>query len=155
MRVDDPLAAFRFRLSLGDIEIAGFTECTGLEMETKVFEYKEGGLNTHTLKFPERAELKNLVLKRGLTTSYDLFDWYVDVANGAFRHANQRPPGPEDVDRKISIAIVDAGGEVSREWVLRRAFPVKWTGPELKSTDSSTCFETIELSHEGIEKLVS
>ncbi len=165
MRAEDPFAGYLFRLSLGSVKIAGFSECTGLEMETKVFEYREGGRNSHTLKFPEQSEVKNVMLKRGLTLSYELFDWYMDVATGAFAHANQRPaahrePGhstatsQQDSSRKISIALINAAGEVQKEWLLRRAFPVKWTGPEFKATDNSVCFEAIELAHEGIEKLI-
>ncbi len=166
MRPDDPFAGYLFRLSLGDVEIAGFSDCTGLEMATGVFEYKEGGVNSHSLKFPEQGALNNLVLRRGLTLSYDLFDWYLDVAEGRFSHPNQRPSAQEqpghsgqasqqDTSRKISIALIDATGESRKQWLLRRAFPVKWVGPELKATDNSVCFETIELAHEGIEKLVA
>lgn len=163
MRPDDPFTGFQFRLNLSNIQVAGFAECIGLEIETKVFEYKEGGRNTHLLKFPEQTEVKNIVLKRGLTTSYELFDWYLDVANGTFRHANTRPAlrqqaghsadaGEQDINPRISIALINAAGETQREWLLRRAFPVKWIGPEFKAADNSVCFETIELVHEGIEK---
>jgi phage tail-like protein len=149
----DPFSGFRFDLELGHVKIAGFTECTGLELETKVFEYKEGGRNTHTLKFPEQAEVKNIVLKRGLTSSHELFDWYVDVASGTFSHQNQRPSSAdEDIDRKISIVLKDIAGEAVKRWNLSRAFPVKWVGPECKATDSSIAFESVELAHEGIEK---
>ncbi len=166
MRPYDPFAGYRFRLSLGDVQIAGFAECTGLEMETKVFEYKEGGVNSHLLKFPEQGTVSNLVLKRGVTLSWDLFDWYQDVANGTFGHTNQRPasqkqPGysadssQQDAGRKLSIALIDAAGAPRKEWLLRRAFPVKWVGPELKATDGAVGFETIELAHEGLERLTS
>lgn len=161
----DPFTGFLFRLSLGDIQIAGFSECTGLELETKVFEYREGGVNSHMLKFPDQGQLRNIVMKRGVTSSYDLFDWYMDVALGQFSHKNQRPaaasaPGysaesrEQDTARKISIALVDAKQETKKEWLLRRAFPVKWVGPEFKASDSGVCFESIELAHEGIRKLV-
>lgn len=162
MREGDPFGGFLFRLTLGNIEIAGFSECTGLERETKVFEYAEGGVNSHSLKFPERGSVSNLVLKRGLTTSTELYEWCADVAEGSFRHANQRPSAnaaaghsaassSQDSSRRISVALLDATGEVRREWLLRRAFPVKWSGPELNATDSATAFESIEIAHEGIE----
>ena len=87
-RPEDPLAGFRFRLTLGNVEIAGFAECTGLEMETSAFEYKEGGVNSHLLKFPEQTQVGNLVLKRGVTLSTELFDWYLDVRRyGSVPHA--------------------------------------------------------------------
>jgi phage tail-like protein len=160
----DPFTGFRFRLSLGYVEVGAFSECSGLEIETRVFEYREGGRNAHALKFPEQTELKNLVLKRGLTSSTELFDWYMDVARGAFLHDNQRPTeqglnrvsernSEQDSERKISIALLDASGGTAMEWAVHRAFPVKWVGPELNATDNSVCFETIELAHEGIERI--
>lgn len=165
MRSNDPFIGFLFRLNLGNIEIAGFSECTGIEIETKIFEYKEGGRNNHSLKFPEQSEVKNIVLKRGLTTSYDLFDWYMNVASGKFDHPNQRPvsqqvpayssdSNSQDINNKISIVLVNHAGDIQKEWLLRRAFPVKWVGPEFKATENSVVFETIELAHEGLEKLM-
>jgi phage tail-like protein len=152
MRPDDPFVGYLFRLSLGNVQIAGFAECTGLELETKVFEYREGGRNSHVLKLPEQSEVKNLVLKRGLTLSDELYDWYMDIASGTFAHANRRGASGQDSSRKISIAVVDSAGSVRKEWLLRRAFPVKWVGPELKATDNALCFESLELAHEGLEK---
>ena len=152
-RPQDPFAAFHFELELGHVKIGGFSECTGLELETKVFEYREGGRNSHALKFPEQTETKNLVLKRGITASNELFEWYLDIASGLFEHANQRPASSiDDIDKKISIVLKDVSGQPVKRWNLNRAFPVKWVGPELKATDSSTAFESIELAHEGIEK---
>ena len=162
---EDPFIGYLFRLTLGNIEIAGFSECSGLELETGVFEYQEGGLNTHKLKFPDLAGVKNLVLKRGITQSYELFDWYMNVAQGLFDHENQRPAASsaaghsaeastQDSSRRISIALVDTEGEVQKEWLVRRAFPVKWSGPEFSATANNVAFESIELAHEGLEKVV-
>ncbi len=160
----DPFVGYLFRLTLGNIEIAGFSECSGLELETGVFEYQEGGLNTHKLKFPDLAGVKNLVLKRGITDSHELFDWYMNVAQGLFDHDNQRPAASnaaghsteastQDSSRRISIAIIDNLGQVQKEWLIRRAFPVKWTGPEFSASASNVAFESIELAHEGLVKV--
>ena len=161
----DPFAGYLFRLTLGNIVIAGFSECSGLELETGVFEYQEGGRNTHKLKFPDLASVKNLVLKRGINRSHELFDWYMNVAQGLFDHANQRPASRgaaghstqsslQDLSRRITIALVNVEGIVQKEWALRRAFPVKWTGPEFSATADNVAFESIELAHEGLEKVI-
>src|SRR5439155_24068023 len=62
-RGDDPLGNFRFSLELDQVRVAGFAECSGLQMETKVLEYKEGGNNSTTLKFPEGSSYGNITLK--------------------------------------------------------------------------------------------
>ena len=83
-REQDPFGNFRFKLELGDVEVAGFAECTGLNIETKVMEYKEGGNNATTLKFPEPSTFGNVTLKRGVTNSNELIEWQLDVVAGTF-----------------------------------------------------------------------
>ncbi len=144
-REQDPFGNFRFKLELGDVEVAGFAECTGLNVETKVFEYKEGGNNATTLKFPEPATFGNVTLKRGVTNSNELIEWQMDVVSGAFsKNARQNNPS-------IAIVLMNEKGEDVRRWNLIRAFPVKWVGPDLKASASEVAIETLELAHEGIQ----
>ncbi len=145
-RTDDPFGAFRFVVELGSVQVAGFAECTGLSMETKVFEYKEGGNNATTLKFPEASAYGNVTLKRGITNSTELIDWHLDVINGQFG-VNVRASNPN-----IAIVLNDDTGSAARRWNLIRAFPVKWVGPDLKASGNEVAIETLELAHEGIQK---
>ncbi len=145
-RDKDPYANFRFKLELGSIQVAGFAECTGLSMETKVFELKEGGNNHTTLKFPEHTTYGNVTLKRGATASNDLLDWQLDVANGTVAK-NAREGDPN-----ISIVLFNEKGTEVKRWRLIRALPVKWVGGDLKASANEVMIETLELSHEGIEK---
>ena len=99
-RGKDPYVSFRFRLEIDKIQVASFSECTGLQMETSVFEYKEGGNNHTTLKFPEHTAYGNITLKRGITNSNELINWQRDVANGRF---NKRPRQ----ESNFSIILLD------------------------------------------------
>lgn len=144
-RETDPFGNFRFKLELGDVEVAGFAECTGLNIETKVLEYKEGGNNVTTLKFPEPASFGNVTLKRGVTNSNELIEWQMDVVTGAFSK-NSRANNPS-----IAVVLMNEKGEDVRRWNLVRAFPVKWVGPDLKASASEVAIETLELAHEGIQ----
>src|SRR5262245_54923583 len=49
-----------------DLILGGFSECSGLEMALEVEEYKEGGRNGGTLKFPTRVTWQPIVLKHGM-----------------------------------------------------------------------------------------
>jgi phage tail-like protein len=40
--------------------------------------------------------------------------------------------------------------EVAR-WLIRHAWPSKWTGPDLRGLGNDVVIETLELSHEGIQ----
>jgi phage tail-like protein len=157
-RPTDPVGNFRFVLELGFLQVAGFSECTGLSLETKVFEYHEGGRNSHSLKFPEMGSVSNITLKRGITTGPAadvLFNWHRDVMTGAFDQANnpnKRPANPDqDIDKRVAVVLLDEAGNEVKRWQLFRVLPVKWVGPELKAMANELAIETLELACEGVE----
>ena len=136
----DPFVAFRFEVRLDDLPVAGFSECTGLQMETEVQDYSEGGLNTHVRKFPTRTKQSNLVLKRGIVDQV-MWSWYRDLTLGVVKRRNG------------AVIVRDpSGGTVVMEWQFRDAFPSKWTGPELNATQNNVAVETLELVHSGLER---
>lgn len=136
----DPFVAFRFEIRLDDLPVAGFSECTGLQMETEVQDYNEGGLNTHVRKFPTRTKQSNLVLKRGIVDKV-MWDWYWDLTRGVVTRRNG------------SIIVRDpSGSTVVMEWHFQCAFPSKWTGPDLNATQNNVAIETLELVHCGLER---
>ncbi|MBS1824057.1 MAG: phage tail protein [Acidobacteria bacterium] len=159
-RLDDPFPSFRFLLELGSLQVGGFQECTGLQLETKVFEYPEGGRNTSPLKFPERGAVSNITLKRGMvagSTSAALYNWHLDVMTGSFDSAvnpHLRPfDAGDDIDDRLAIVLRDERGEELKRWRLFRAFPVKWTGPEMKADSSTVAVEALEIACEGLEMI--
>ena len=157
-REHDPILGYRFVLELGYVQVAGFTECTGLALETKIFEYREGGRNGSMLKFPEVGSVGNITLKKGVvpgTHTTALFKWHLDAMQGDFdegNNPNKRKASPdEDIDKRCAIVLQDETGQEVRRWKLFRAFPVKWTGPELKAAASEVALESLELACEGLE----
>lgn len=144
-RERDPFGSFRFVLELGNVQVAGFSECTGLQMETKILEYMEGGRNHTTLKFPDPANYGNITLKRGLTQSNELIEWQLDIIEGRFGK------NPRTDDFVISIILKNEKGDDVKRWNLVRPFPVKWVGPDLKSANSDLAIESLEIAHEGIQ----
>jgi phage tail-like protein len=139
----DPYTGFNFLVQIDNILAAGFSECTGLQMETKIFEYKEGGRNDTTLKFPEHSSYGNVSLKRGVTLSTELIDWQINVSEGRITRDRE--------EFKFAIIFNDEMGDEVRRWNLIRAFPVKWTGPDLKANGSEIAIESLEIAHEGIQ----
>jgi phage tail-like protein len=157
-RPTDPIGNFRFVLELGFLQAAGFSECSGLQLETKVFEYREGGRNSHMLKFPEGGTVGTITLKRGVAAgpgSDLLYRWQRDVMLGTFSvtdNPNRRPADSnQDIDNKVAVVLLDEMGRPLKRWQLFRPFPVKWTGPELKAAASEAAIEVLELACEGIE----
>lgn len=135
---NDPFLAFRYQVQMGDLPVAGFSECGGLQLETEVQDYMQGGLNTHVLKFPTRTKQSNLVLKRGIVDR-KLWQWYADVVKGVMTF------------RGGSIVVFDpSGGETVMTFEFDHAFPCKWIGPALNAAQNSVAVETLELCHHGL-----
>jgi phage tail-like protein len=144
----DPHLGLRFWVEIDGIEVAGFTECSGLKMETEVFEYSEGGLNTYTHKLPVRTKYGNITLKRGLNEGQDLYHWYRRTMDGK---TNRRDAGGKPKGKNLSIIVYGPYGDTPVErWDLRGAYPVKWTGPDLKTERGAVAIETLEIAHEGL-----
>jgi phage tail-like protein len=136
----DPAASFRFEVTIDELAPGGFSECTGLQLETEVQDYVEGGQNEYVHKFPTRTKQSNLTFKRGIVDRA-LWDWYFDTTQGRIRL------------RDGTIAIRDPSGErVLAEWQFRGAFPCKWTGPDLNATQTAVAVETFELCHQRLER---
>jgi phage tail-like protein len=139
----DPYASYRFAVKIGgadpDDRVCGFSEASGLVVETDVESIREGGRNDHEIqlagpsKFPSR-----LVLKRGLAEA-ELWSWYKDVLRGK-------------VQRKtVTVILQDYEGRAAWQWVFAKACPVKWTGPDFKAGSGDVAFESIELMHRGLD----
>jgi phage tail-like protein len=136
----DPATAFRFTVTFDDLPPGGFSDCTGLSLETEVLEYLEGGLNTHTWRLPGRTKQTNVTLKRGIVSKV-LWDWHQAIANGDFR------------SRDCTIRVQDpSGSDDLIEFTLVDAFPVKWIGPELSAGANTLAIETLELAHQGLKR---
>ena len=119
--------------------VAGFSEVSGLSAETEVHEYAEGGLNQYVHRFPSHTRFAPIVLKRGLTLTNDLWNWYADVIEGKIKRKNG------------AIILFDPTFLEFRRWNFYEAYPIKWTGPDLNATSSEIAFESIELAHNGFK----
>ncbi len=138
-RGKDPHLGLRFWIQIDNVEIAGFSDCSGFSIETETFEYAEGGLNTHTHKLPVRTKYTNITLKRGLDPGQDLHRWYMQTLDGNTKRRN------------ISIIVYGPKpNERVRQWDLMDAYPVKWVGPDLKTDAGAVAIETLEFAHNGI-----
>ena len=137
----DPVPTFRFTVRFDDLPPGGFSDCSGLQMETEVQDFHEGGLNTHTWKFVTRAKQSNLTLKRGIVNKA-LWDWYQELTQGKMRFRN------------ATILVHDPSGKNDViEFQVIQAFPVKWVGPELSAAQNNIAVETVEFAHQGLERL--
>jgi phage tail-like protein len=140
-RKKDPYVSFRFRVEFDGKEVAQFSEVTGLQMEIETEEYREGGLNDFIHQFAGKVRYPSkLVLKHGLMDSTTLWKWGQEVAKGDPKRKN------------VSIILQDDAGDARHRWNFDKAFPVKWSGPDLKAGTAEVAIETLELAHCGISR---
>ena len=128
----------KFFVQIGNILEAAFSDVSGLNAEVEILSYEEGGCNAFVHKLPGRVKFPNVTLKRGVTDSLDLWNWFVQATNGKIER------------RDVGILLFDQEGNQKRVWNLERAYPVKWTGPDFKSGENAIAIEVLELAHEGL-----
>ena len=142
---EDPLVGFHFAVEIQDVVTGYFTECSGLGSENEVIEHKvvnEKGVEV-VLKIPGRLKWENIVLKRGITSNMDIWDWRKMVEDGDVAGARQNG----------SVVMYDQTlAEVAR-WNFENAWPVKVTGPSVKSDGNEIGVEELTIAHEFIERI--
>lgn len=147
---ENPYPAFNFVVALGDGQgsgdlgsiVGGFSDVSGLGMEVKYSEYRNGNEKVSTVrKVPNTHTVEDVTLKRGVVGSTDLFAWLKTVRDGT-----------ADA-RTVTITLLDeARADAVGTWTLRRAQPKKWTGPTLAAKGGAdVAMEEIVFVHEGIE----
>lgn len=152
IRLDDPYLGYNFlitlidssstTISIGTISaVAGFSECSGLEMSMEVESYQEGGNNGTILKFPKHITYANIRLKRGITISDVLWQWCYDFVEGRGRRKDGLITLLNDLHLPVKV------------WHFTRGFPVKWTGPTLNAMQNQVAMQELEIVHEGLKLL--
>lgn len=135
-----PYTSFRFRIEIDGITVAHFSDVSGIQVETETETYEEGGVNDFVHQLPKRTRHPHIILRRGITDIDQLWNWHQDVVSGKFKRKNG------------SIILLGAAGDDKWRWNFSQAFPVKWSGPDLKGDSNTVAFEAIELVHNGITK---
>jgi phage tail-like protein len=141
---EDPLLTHRYRVEIAGLFVAGFSEVSGLEQEIEIEEYKEGGAD-YVHKLPSGIKHANVVLKRGISESSSLRTWY-DLVLKSITYG--KIPIPKEPI--VYIALMDSEGNEKIRFMLKFAYPIKWTGPGLNAAASEVAIETLELAHEGL-----
>jgi phage tail-like protein len=134
-----PLPKFHFLVEWGGARI-GFTEVTGLTLETEVIEYREGNSPEYNkIKMPGLHKFSNITLKRGtFAGDNEYFEWYNTVKLNTIQR------------RDLTISLLNENHEPVVVWKVKSAFPVKIQAPDLKADANEAAIETIEIAHEGL-----
>lgn len=139
--IKDPYGTFNFLVEIDGITRAAFQQVSGFDSTTDVIDHREGGDNLSTRKLPGMTKYSNIVLKWGMTEDRDLYDWHRRIVEG-------------DIERKNgSIVLLNRKREEVARWNFIRAWPTKWDGPDLNAETADAAIETLELAHEGVQRV--
>jgi phage tail-like protein len=126
-------ASYRFVVMVDNVPVGAFTECTLPTLELEVEEVKEGGLNTYVHQLPGRRRPARLTLKNGVGLASTLLKWYIESMD-------------EEIDRRrVTIVLLNSFFSPVMVWHIEKAYPVKWTGPQLQSDANAVAIQTLEL----------
>lgn len=142
---EDPLVGFHFAIDIQNGKISGFfTECSGLGSEHETVEHKvvKDGKEI-IMKIPGRLKWEDIVLKRGITSNMDIWEWRKQVEDGKVDEA--RCDG--------SITMFDQSLNPVAQWNFERAWPRKVTGPQPKADSNEIGIEELTITHEYITRV--
>lgn len=140
-----PLVAFNFAVEIHVPGLttracsAAFSECDGLEASIEVKTIREGGNNARQIRLAGAVNVNLLTLRRGMTTSFDLWDWLSLVQ----QHPSLR------ADAEVVLLAADGVTERAR-FVLSRCLPAKLKAPALNAKDGVVAVEELQLAFEAI-----
>ena len=137
---NDPLRNFRFRLEIGGIQQAAFTECTGFDSTVAPIDHREGTDPTHVRKLTGLTSYGNVMLKGGITDSTELYDWHKDIVAGKIER------------RTIAIVVVYEAGDDKARWEIVEAWPTKYDPMDLNAKGNDISIEALELCNEGLSR---
>ena len=121
---------------------ASFSECDGLEMTMEVKTIREGGNNRRQIRLTGPMAYGQLVLKRGMTTDRDLWDWFNDVNDDPSLRANA----------EVVMFASEEGKYTERaRFILTGCVPVKLKAPPLNAKDGLIAIEELQVAYEELK----
>lgn len=142
---DAPFSALDFRVEIllpgaeSPLCEAAFAACDGLELRLDVRAVREGGDPARQRLLAGPAGYGEVTLRRGMTESFDLWDWCALV---------MRDPG---VRADARVVVLAPGGEAVRaRFLLERCLPVRLKAPRLDAVDGIVAIEELRLACESV-----
>ncbi|MCG2783887.1 MAG: phage tail protein [Anaerolineae bacterium] len=143
---EDPLVAFKFGLEIEGKLSGFFTQVGGIGSETEVIQQKvvssETG-ETIIRQIPGRLSWTPVSLKRGVTSSMDIWQWRQQVVEGKI----------DDARTNCSIVAYSQDNTEIARWNFENAWPSKVIGPEMDSGSTNYMIEDVTIVHEGVERV--
>ena len=140
----DPYKNFRFRLEINGITTGAFSEATVPDSTTDSVDYREGTDAPYARKLSGGpVKYGTLSLKKGATSSMELYDWRRLVEE----------QGASSARRNISIVLIDDQGNDAATWNIFQAWPSKYNVSGFSAMASEIVIEDLEITLEFIQRV--
>jgi phage tail-like protein len=137
----DPYRSFQFKIEIQGVTEGHFTRCSGMGMRIQAIAYREAGQSQVVRRIPGQLEYGDVVLSWGLTTSREMWDWFLSAVQGKV------------VRKNVSIVMMDSDGVTeAMRWNLINAWPAEWNGAALDSLGREVAIESMTLVFETLER---
>ena len=140
-----PFTAFNFSVEIDVPGVssrvcnASFSECDGLEATMEVKTIREGGNNVTQIRLTGPLAYGQLTLKRGMTATFDLWNWMAAVSTQPALRADGQ------------VVVLGADGQTERaRFLLSRCVPIKVKAPPLSARDGTVAIEELGLAYERL-----
>ena len=143
---EDPLVAFKFGLEIEGKLGGFFTQVGGIGSETEVIAQKivnDATGETIIRQIPGRLSWTPVTLKRGVTSTMDIWTWRQQVVEGNIDKARTH----------CSIVAYSQDNKEIARWNFENAWPSKVTGPEMDSGSTNYMIEDLTIVHEGVVRV--
>lgn len=183
--ISDPIEKFRFKVSVisvsanlvGAVETiaafadannearklailsrSGFQEIILPKANVTEIPYRENIDNQRFSKIPGLVKYDPITLRRGVTRSRDLYDWYrlvneelglTSVAQELNQDAKYTPVQSENFRKDLIIEAMDRKGNTVKAWYIFNAWPISYKpGNDLNANSEEKLIEEISLTYE-------
>lgn len=93
-------------------------------------------------KVPGNVTTDNIVLRRGMTNSLSLWNWFKAVEEGKW----------DEQVAEGSLSIYDQAGAEQARYNFQRAWPMRYTATDLNAQSTDIEIEELELAVESLER---
>lgn len=177
----DPIEKFRFKLTVISVDLsldgaintvagavggnsfavltrAGFNEITLPRANVNSYTYRENLDAQRSSKIPGLVTYEPITLRRGVTSTRDLYDWYRLVNDESFLLASAQelardsivaPPQSDNFRKDVIIECLDREGAATKAWQLMNCFPNTYKpGDDLIASSEEKLIEELGLEYE-------
>jgi phage tail-like protein len=137
----DPYRSYNFRLEINGVTEAYFHECANIGVKVQTLKWRSGGNNQVVHCLPGRVEPTDIILRCGVSSSKDMWNWLQTAVQGRVERKN------------ISLVLLDNDGATEAvRWNLMQSWISEWRGATLSALSSGVAIEEMVLVYETLQR---